>query len=69
MMNNLNLDAYREATKSSAKYFLIALAVIIIDQLSKILVHKFMYIHQEITLLGYDDDPVSYTHLTLPTSP
>lgn len=60
MMNNLNLDGYREATRSSAKYFLIALAVIIIDQLSKILVHKFMYIHQEITLLGYGDDQFGF---------
>ena len=36
-------------------YFLIALAVIAIDQTSKILVHKFMYIHQEITLVGFGD--------------
>ena len=36
-------------------YFLIALAVIAIDQTSKILVHRFMYIHQEITLFGYGD--------------
>lgn len=34
------------------KYFLIALAVIIVDQASKLLVHKFMYIHQEVNVLG-----------------
>jgi len=37
------------------RYFLIALAVIIIDQVSKMLVHKYMYIHQEITIFGYGD--------------
>jgi len=37
---------------NSRKYFLIALAVIIIDQGSKMLVHKFMYIHQEIDVVG-----------------
>lgn len=35
-----------------AKFFLIALAVIIIDQTSKILVWKYMYIHQEINVIG-----------------
>lgn len=34
------------------KYFLIAFAVILIDQVSKILVHEFMYLHQEITVIG-----------------
>jgi signal peptidase II len=34
------------------KYYLIALAVICIDQLSKLLVHEYMYIHQEINVLG-----------------
>lgn len=37
------------------KYFLMAVAVILIDQTSKILVHKFMYIHQEITIFGYGE--------------
>lgn len=36
-------------------YFLIALGVIIIDQTSKLLVHNLMYIHQEVTLIGYGD--------------
>lgn len=36
------------------KYFLLALAVIIIDQASKLLVHHYMYLHQEITILGND---------------
>ena len=34
------------------KYFLLALVVIIIDQTSKLLVHQYMYLHQEITVLG-----------------
>jgi len=34
------------------KYFLLALAVIIIDQTAKLLVYKNMYLHQEINVLG-----------------
>jgi signal peptidase II len=34
------------------KYFLIALAVIAIDQTSKLLVHQYMYIHQEVNVIG-----------------
>lgn len=34
---------------------MIALSVIAIDQASKILVHTYMYIHQEIPLLSYGD--------------
>ncbi len=34
------------------KYFLIALIVIVIDQASKLLVYKYMYIHQEVNVLG-----------------
>lgn len=34
------------------KYFLLAVFVIIIDQTSKLLVHHYMYLHQEITVLG-----------------
>jgi signal peptidase II len=37
------------------KFFMIALAVITIDQASKILVHTFMYIHQEVPLISYGD--------------
>ncbi|MBK5278421.1 MAG: lipoprotein signal peptidase [Bacteroidia bacterium] len=37
---------------SSRKYFLLALLIIILDQASKLLVHKFMYIHQEVNVLG-----------------
>src|SRR5882762_3407924 len=36
----------------SRKYLLIALMVIVIDQASKLLVHNFMYIHQEVNVLG-----------------
>jgi signal peptidase II len=34
------------------KYFLLALLIIIIDQVSKLLVHHYMYLHQEITVVG-----------------
>ena len=34
------------------KYFLLALMVIILDQASKLLVHHYMYLHQEINVLG-----------------
>lgn len=34
------------------KYFLITLAIIIIDQASKLLVHQNMYLHQEINVIG-----------------
>jgi signal peptidase II len=37
---------------NSRKYFLIALLIIIIDQGSKLLVHHYMYIHQEVDVLG-----------------
>ena len=40
---------------SSKKYFGVALLVILIDQLSKTLVHEYMYLHQEITILGFAD--------------
>lgn len=34
------------------KYFLLALLIILIDQVSKLLVHEHMYLHQEINVLG-----------------
>lgn len=34
------------------KYILLTLAVILLDQASKLLVHKYMYLHQEINVLG-----------------
>jgi signal peptidase II len=34
------------------KYFLLALFVIILDQVSKLLVHEYMFLHQEITIVG-----------------
>jgi signal peptidase II len=34
------------------RYFIIALVVIVIDQTSKLLVHEYMYLHQEINVLG-----------------
>lgn len=42
--------------KSNAlKYFALAIVIILIDQTSKLLVQKYMYLHQEITLLGFAD--------------
>src|SRR5690349_4752318 len=40
---------------SSLKYFAVALLVIVIDQTSKLLVQKYMYLHQELTVLGFAD--------------
>jgi signal peptidase II len=40
---------------SSLKYFAVALLVIVIDQTSKLLVQKYMYLHQEVTVLGFAD--------------
>jgi signal peptidase II len=37
---------------SARKYFLIALVVIIIDQASKLLVYNYMYLHEEINVIG-----------------
>src|SRR5258708_30135919 len=34
------------------KYFLISLGIIVIDQTSKLLVHQYMYIHEEVNVLG-----------------
>ncbi|HNV28075.1 MAG TPA: lipoprotein signal peptidase [Cyclobacteriaceae bacterium] len=35
-----------------SKYFLIALIIILIDQSSKLLVYNYMYIHQEVNVVG-----------------
>jgi signal peptidase II len=37
---------------SARRYFLIALVVILIDQASKLLVHQYMYIHEEVNVIG-----------------
>jgi signal peptidase II len=34
------------------RYFILALIIIVIDQASKLLVYKYMYLHQEISVLG-----------------
>lgn len=34
------------------RYFILALIVIVIDQTSKLLVYKYMYLHQEINVIG-----------------
>ncbi len=36
----------------AGKYFLIAWVVILIDQTSKLLVHNYMYIHEEVNVIG-----------------
>ncbi len=35
-----------------SRYFILALIIIVIDQTSKLLVYKFMYLHQEINVIG-----------------
>lgn len=42
-----------EKNNSPLKFFLIAFAVILIDQTSKVLVQRYMFLHEEITVLGY----------------
>lgn len=37
---------------SARKYFLIALVVILIDQTSKLLVYNYMYLHEEVNVIG-----------------
>lgn len=34
------------------RYFLLALLIILLDQTSKLLVHHYMYLHEEITIVG-----------------
>ena len=36
----------------ATKYLWIALLIIVIDQTSKLLVHRYMYIHEEVNVLG-----------------
>jgi signal peptidase II len=50
------LEAEKISVRNRAiRYFMIAVGVILIDQCSKLLVHSLMYIHQEITIIGYGD--------------
>ncbi len=35
-----------------SRYFILALIIIVVDQTSKLLVYKFMYLHQEINVIG-----------------
>ena len=37
---------------SIGKYFLVALLVILIDQTSKLLVYNYMYLHEEVNVIG-----------------
>jgi signal peptidase II len=48
-------DLTTEKKSNPIKYFIIALVVIAIDQTAKLLVQKYMYLHQEITVLGFAD--------------
>src|SRR5687767_15370917 len=34
------------------KYFLFAFGIILVDQVSKLLVYKYMYLHQEVNVIG-----------------
>jgi signal peptidase II len=48
------------------KYFLIALLIICIDQGSKLLVHEYMYLHEEITVLGNEQHGFKLHYLLNP---
>lgn len=37
----------------TSRYFLLAVAVVIIDQVTKLLIHKHMYLHEEISVISY----------------
>ena len=37
---------------NTSRYFILALIIIVIDQASKLLVYKYMYLHQEINVIG-----------------
>lgn len=49
------MEELSEKKSSALQYFVIALVVILIDQTSKVLVHRYMYLHQEISVLTYDE--------------
>ena len=50
------VEEYQFAKKPNPlKYFALALIIILIDQASKLLVQKYMYLHQEITIFGFAD--------------
>jgi signal peptidase II len=42
----------KEQSINIYKYFILALVIIVIDQTSKLLVHKYMYLHQEINVIS-----------------
>lgn len=37
----------------TSRYFLLAVLVVVIDQISKLLIHKYMYLHEEISVISY----------------
>lgn len=39
----------------TSRYFILALLVVIIDQISKLLIHKYMYLHEEVSVISYGD--------------
>ena len=53
-------DLTQKKQSSVFKYFIIALVVIAIDQTAKLLVQKYMYLHQEITVLGFANDQYGF---------
>ncbi len=48
------------------RYFILALAVIVIDQTSKLLVHSYMDLHDEITILGNEQHGFKLHYLLNP---
>lgn len=51
-MNEVDVRFPKSQNMSSRKYFLIALGIIILDQTSKMLIHNFMTIHEEVNVIG-----------------
>lgn len=48
------------------RYFLLALAIILVDQASKLLVHHYMDLHQEITVIGNEQHGFKLHYLLNP---
>ena len=48
------------------RYFLLALLVIVIDQASKLLIHHYMDLHEEITVIGNEQHGFKLHYLLNP---
>jgi len=48
----IEVRTQKESEMKIGKYLLITLLVVVIDQTSKLLVHKYMYLHEEVNVIG-----------------